>query len=125
MVYFALAFKVFLLCFLYIIEGSHGYSNDIPQMWPFFVAIGPAFKKGYKSKPFNTTDIYSLVCHILHLEPRNHNGSLENVKQLLSDGIHSGCATRARNTTNTTNGESREYYILIINTSFTLSIQMF
>lgn len=66
--------------------GEHGYSNDIPKMWPFFVARGPAFKRGLKdAKPFNTVDIYSLMCHVMRLDPAPHNGSLENVKHLFSN----------------------------------------
>lgn len=67
------------------IRGSHGYSNDLPEMWPFFVARGPGFKKGIKSaEPFNSVDIYSLMCHLMQLEAAPHNGSLENVKHLLA-----------------------------------------
>lgn len=54
-------------------------------MWPFFVARGPAFKQGLKeAKPFNSVDIYSLMCHVMQLEPAPHNGSLENVKHLFA-----------------------------------------
>lgn len=28
-------------------RGTHGYLNDHKEMWPFFVAHGPAFKQGY------------------------------------------------------------------------------
>lgn len=65
--------------------GEHGYSNDVAKMWPFFVARGPAFKQGLKdAKPFNSVDIYSLMCHVMQLEPAPHNGSLENVKHLFA-----------------------------------------
>ncbi|KAJ8026888.1 Bis(5'-adenosyl)-triphosphatase enpp4 [Holothuria leucospilota] len=71
------------------IIGEHGYSNDIPKMWPFFVARGPAFNRGLKNaKPFHTVDIYSLMCHVMRLDPAPHNGSLENVKHLFANQEH-------------------------------------
>ncbi|KAJ8026884.1 Ectonucleotide pyrophosphatase/phosphodiesterase family member 5 [Holothuria leucospilota] len=66
--------------------GEHGYGNDDPKMWPFFVARGPAFKKGHtNAEAFDTVDLYSIMCHIMKLEPAPHNGSLENVKHVLAD----------------------------------------
>jgi len=57
-------------------------------MHPVFVARGPAFKKNYLAKQFNSTDTYVLMCHILGLEPAANNGSFENVRDMLvnSDG---------------------------------------
>ncbi|XP_071820007.1 ectonucleotide pyrophosphatase/phosphodiesterase family member 5-like isoform X3 [Apostichopus japonicus] len=69
--------------------GEHGYGNDVSKMWPTFVASGPAFRKGIMSEPFSSTDIYSLICHILRIEPRPHNGSIEHVKHLFADGLPS------------------------------------
>ncbi|XP_060562317.1 bis(5'-adenosyl)-triphosphatase enpp4-like [Ruditapes philippinarum] len=64
--------------------GVHGYDPHIvPNMRPFFIAMGPAFKKGYISEHFNSVDIYPLMCHILGIEPAPNNGSLDNVKGLL------------------------------------------
>jgi ectonucleotide pyrophosphatase/phosphodiesterase family protein 5 len=65
--------------------GNHGYDNRLPSMHPIFIAHGPAFKKNYKAKPFDTVDIYPLLCHLLDLEPRVHDGSLDAVKHILSD----------------------------------------
>ena len=54
-------------------------------MHPLFVATGPAFKKNYISKMLNNTDIYILMCTILGLTPAQHNGSFNNIKDLLAN----------------------------------------
>ena len=63
--------------------GVHGYNNSIPDMHPIFIAMGPAFKKGVKVKQFNNVDIYPLMCHVLEIEPSKHDGSLDNIKDVL------------------------------------------
>lgn len=68
-----------------VIRGEHGYNNSIKDMYPFFIARGPAFKKNMTSEPFEITDIYPLICHILGIEPAEHNGSLDRVKQLFRE----------------------------------------
>ncbi|XP_053396059.1 ectonucleotide pyrophosphatase/phosphodiesterase family member 5-like [Mercenaria mercenaria] len=66
--------------------GVHGYDPYlVPSMRPFFLAIGPAFKKGYVSEQFNSVDIYPLMCHILGIVPAPNNGSFENVECLLRE----------------------------------------
>ena len=68
---------------LHLLEGDHGYSNDDLEMHPFFIAHGPAFKKGFQSESFNNVDLYPLLCHILDIEPVPNNGSLENIENIL------------------------------------------
>lgn len=68
-----------------VIRGEHGYNNSIKDMYPFFIARGPAFKKNMTSEPFEITDIYPLICYILGIEPAEHNGSLDRVKQLFRE----------------------------------------
>ncbi|XP_076076402.1 ectonucleotide pyrophosphatase/phosphodiesterase family member 5-like [Mytilus galloprovincialis] len=67
-------------------RGAHGFDPEkVPDMRPFFIAFGPAFKKGLKNAdPFNSVDIYSLMCHILGIEPAPNNGTLKNVLHILS-----------------------------------------
>ncbi|KAL5009956.1 hypothetical protein ScPMuIL_012261 [Solemya velum] len=67
--------------------GNHGYNNSLPDMHPFFIAAGPAFKSGVSIDTFNNVDLYPMMCYILDLEPAPNNGSLENVKQLLKDKL--------------------------------------
>ena len=64
-------------------KGTHGYSNQEKNMWPIFLATGPAFRSGYKVEPFQNVDLYPLICHFVGVEPRPHNGSFERVKQIL------------------------------------------
>jgi len=66
--------------------GDHGYDNGLPSMHPIFIAHGPAFKKNYVAAPFETVNIYPLMCHLLEVTPRSNNGSLDNIKHILSDG---------------------------------------
>ena len=74
-------------CFLmYISAGDHGWDpRYAPQMHPFFVAAGPAFKQGLQDgEPFHIVDIYPLMCHILGLKPAPNNGSLSRTAHILS-----------------------------------------
>ncbi|CAG7668638.1 unnamed protein product [Allacma fusca] len=64
--------------------GTHGFDVDEPSMRPFFMAMGPLFKNNSVQEPFDNIDIYPLVCHILNIEPRPNNGSLERVLPLLA-----------------------------------------
>ncbi|XP_013379843.2 LOW QUALITY PROTEIN: ectonucleotide pyrophosphatase/phosphodiesterase family member 5-like [Lingula anatina] len=75
------------------IKGSHGYNNSFPDMHPYFIAHGPAFKEGFVSEEFNSVDIYSLMCALLEIKPSNPvNGSLDKVKHLLR-GVNSSMDT--------------------------------
>lgn len=47
--------------------------------------MGPDFKKNFSSEIFESVNIYSLMCHLLRINPSPNNGSIENVKHLLSD----------------------------------------
>ena len=66
-------------------HGDHGYNNSIKEMHPFFIAHGPAFKQGYKSKPFSIVHIYSLMCHILDITPAPNDGNFSAVSQMLHE----------------------------------------
>ena len=63
-------------------HGNHGYSNQFPDMHPFFLAQGPAFKEGFVSDPFENVNIYSLMCHLLGIKPAPDNCSLQAVQHL-------------------------------------------
>lgn len=65
--------------------GRHGFNNSEMDMHPIFLAVGPAFKKGYVSKPFESVNIYELMCNILQVKPAPNNGSLDNIRNLLAD----------------------------------------
>lgn len=52
-------------------------------MKPIFFARGPNIKKGYDAFPFNSVDIYPLVCELLGIEPSPNNGTLDNTKEFI------------------------------------------
>ncbi|GFR57731.1 ectonucleotide pyrophosphatase/phosphodiesterase family member 5 [Elysia marginata] len=65
--------------------GNHGYDNRNQNMHPFFLAMGPSFKKGYSIDTFNSVDVYPLMCQLLQVIPAPNNGSMDVVKMLLVD----------------------------------------
>lgn len=65
--------------------GDHGYDNALPSMHPFLAARGPAFRRGFRLGTMANVDIYPMMCHILGLAPRPHNGTFANTKCLLAD----------------------------------------
>ncbi|KAL8577327.1 hypothetical protein ACOMHN_048381 [Nucella lapillus] len=66
-------------------NGTHGYNNSLPDMHPFFVAMGPGFRKGAEVPTFKNVDVYPLMCHLLGLEPAPNNGSLDALQPLLRE----------------------------------------
>ncbi len=48
-------------------------------MYPIFIGHGPAFKTDKKVNPFNTVDLYPLMCLLLGIEPGQNDGSINNV----------------------------------------------
>ncbi len=73
------------VCIMYfVLVGQHGYNNSLPEMHPYFIAYGPAFKRGYNVTQFMNLDIFPLMCHILGVKCPPNNGSFERVKPLLN-----------------------------------------
>uniref|UniRef100_A0A5S6QSK1 Ectonucleotide pyrophosphatase/phosphodiesterase family member 5 n=1 Tax=Trichuris muris TaxID=70415 RepID=A0A5S6QSK1_TRIMR len=71
--------------------GMHGYNNSLPDMQPYFIALGPAFKTGVQVPSFENVDIYELICYVLDLEPKPNNGSFERVRYMLKgEGVKPG-----------------------------------
>lgn len=64
-------------------HGNHGYDNIHEDMRPFFMAMGPSFKRNFKVETFLLLDIYPLMCHLLNLHPAPNNGSMDVVSLLL------------------------------------------
>ena len=64
--------------------GNHGWDNGLPSMHPIFIARGPAFKTNYVAKPFDTINIYALICDLLRIPPQPNNGTVENVREILA-----------------------------------------
>lgn len=65
--------------------GDHGWPAIKSKSYSVFFAHGPAFQKGLKVAPFNTVDLYPLMCKLLGIAPKPNNGSLENVKMMLKE----------------------------------------
>jgi predicted AlkP superfamily pyrophosphatase or phosphodiesterase len=64
-------------------RATHGYDNNAKAMQAFFIARGPAFKKGEQVEPFQNIHIYELINHLMDTEPAPNDGSLDSVKVLL------------------------------------------
>ncbi|XP_045196837.2 bis(5'-adenosyl)-triphosphatase enpp4-like [Mercenaria mercenaria] len=64
-------------------KGAHGYDNELSSMKPIFYARGPNVKSGYEASPFNSVDIYPLMCELLGIEPAANNGTLDIVQNFI------------------------------------------
>ena len=64
-------------------HGAHGYDNDTPEMHPYFVATGPAFRRKFVMPRMSSLDVYSLMFHLLDEEPLQSNGTMRVAKNLL------------------------------------------
>lgn len=71
-------------------KGTHGYDNRLPSMKPIFYARGPNIKPGVEVPPFNSVDIYPLVCELLGIPAAPNNGSLLNTKAFIVYNTNSG-----------------------------------
>lgn len=47
--------------------------------------MGPDFKQSFITYPFENIHLYSLFAHILNIEPAPNNGSIHNIKHILSE----------------------------------------
>lgn len=66
--------------------GNHGYDNYFLDMHGIFYAVGPSFKKGYKTGTVRNIDIYPLLCKILNIKPKqNIDGKLERIQAVLKE----------------------------------------
>lgn len=52
-------------------------------MKTIFRAVGPAFQRGLEVEPFESVNIYALLCELLEIKPEPHDGSLEVTKHML------------------------------------------
>ncbi|XP_033999500.1 ectonucleotide pyrophosphatase/phosphodiesterase family member 7-like [Trematomus bernacchii] len=64
-------------------KGEHGFDNQDMDMKPFFRAVGPAFHKNLEVGPFESVNIYALMCHILGIKPEVNDGHLNATKHML------------------------------------------
>ncbi|XP_031427606.1 ectonucleotide pyrophosphatase/phosphodiesterase family member 7 [Clupea harengus] len=64
-------------------KGEHGFDNRGLDMKPFFRAVGPSFQKNLEVSPFETVNIYPLMCHLLGITPEPNDGQLNYTRQML------------------------------------------
>lgn len=64
------------------IYGSHGWPSKDAKTYSIFFAQGPVFKVGYKIEPFSILDVYPMMCDLLGIEPRPHNGTMETDRKM-------------------------------------------
>ena len=50
-------------------KGNHGFDNHWRDMQGIFYAVGPSFKKNYKTGTLMNIDIYPLLCRIFNIVP--------------------------------------------------------
>ncbi|NXP37415.1 ENPP7 phosphodiesterase, partial [Leiothrix lutea] len=67
-------------------KGEHGFDNEAMNMKTIFRAVGPAFKVGLEVEPFESVNVYALLCELLGITPEPHDGSLEATKAMLRSG---------------------------------------
>uniref|UniRef100_A0A672N7I3 Ectonucleotide pyrophosphatase/phosphodiesterase 7 n=1 Tax=Sinocyclocheilus grahami TaxID=75366 RepID=A0A672N7I3_SINGR len=64
-------------------KGEHGYDNEDMDMKPFFRAVGPDFHRNLLVGPFETVNVYPLMCYLLGIKPEINDGSLDNTQHML------------------------------------------
>lgn len=52
-------------------------------MKPFFRAVGPDFQRNLQVGPFETVNVYPLMCHLLGITPEINDGALEVTRNML------------------------------------------
>jgi predicted AlkP superfamily pyrophosphatase or phosphodiesterase len=68
------------------VKGTHGYSQEYPEMHGIFYAQGPHIKSGMTIDSFDNIHIYPLICKILGLPiPEDIDGKLEVLEKILKD----------------------------------------
>ena len=67
-------------------RGAHGYDNHFLDMHGIFMAMGPAFKSGYKTGMVLNIDIYPLLCEVFGIQPSlKIDGRLDRIEYILKE----------------------------------------
>uniref|UniRef100_A0A4W4FG11 SMB domain-containing protein n=1 Tax=Electrophorus electricus TaxID=8005 RepID=A0A4W4FG11_ELEEL len=69
-------------------SGDHGYDNKINSMQTIFLGYGPMFKFKTKIPPFESIELYNIMCDLLGLKPAPNNGTHGSLNHLLKSPIH-------------------------------------
>uniref|UniRef100_G1KS33 Ectonucleotide pyrophosphatase/phosphodiesterase 7 n=1 Tax=Anolis carolinensis TaxID=28377 RepID=G1KS33_ANOCA len=65
-------------------KGEHGFDNEDMNMKTIFRAVGPAFERGLVVEPFESVNVYALLCKLLEIVPEPHDGSLNATQAMLA-----------------------------------------
>ena len=67
------------------VRGDHGWPPQKAKTYSILFAQGPAFKVDYEIEPFSILDLYPMMCDLLGIEPRPHNGTMAIVKKMYKE----------------------------------------
>lgn len=68
------------------VRGTHGYSQEYPEMHGIFYANGPQIKSGLTINSFDNIHVYPLICKILGLPiPDDIDGEIQVLAPILKD----------------------------------------
>ncbi|XP_046550767.1 glycerophosphocholine cholinephosphodiesterase ENPP6-like [Haliotis rubra] len=65
--------------------GEHGFDPAESNMSGIFTAFGPSFVPGVTSEKLSNVNLYQIMCEILSIEPRSHNGTWSHVSHMVKD----------------------------------------
>lgn len=66
-------------------RGNHGYDPDfVEEMDGIMYAYGPDIRDGTVIEEMDMVDHYGVLCHLLGLEPRPNNGTVEMYDEILN-----------------------------------------
>ena len=64
------------------VGGAHGYDPFEKDMSMIFYGSGPHFRKGHTQKPFQSLNIYIILCHLLDIEPAPNDCDWNAVRKM-------------------------------------------
>lgn len=65
-------------------NGNHGFDIDDESMRGIFIAKGKSFKENYYlNEAVHVIDVYELMSHLLHLNPKPNNGCFLRIQKVL------------------------------------------
>lgn len=67
-------------------RGTHGFDNEILEMYALFIAAGPSFQSGKYVSGLRSIDVYPMLCQLFGASPAPNNGSLAiSTKHILAN----------------------------------------
>ncbi|ELW68236.1 Ectonucleotide pyrophosphatase/phosphodiesterase family member 7 [Tupaia chinensis] len=67
-------------------NGEHGFDNGVMDMKTIFRAVGPSFKVGLETEPFESVEVYELMCRLLGIVPEPNDGHPDTLLPMLRAG---------------------------------------